>query len=80
MASINVPQKTTGKESHGGMHRVGKLHPDFPETRETLNLETKAAETSGLSRKNMQELVQCLHSEQIYQVELNPQVYNKQKL
>lgn len=76
---MNVPQKTTGKESHAGMHRMGKWHPDFPVTRETFNLETKAAETSGLSRKNVQEPVQCLQSEQIYQVELNPQVYNKLK-
>lgn len=45
MSSMNVPQKTTGKESHGDMHRVGKWHPDFPVRKETFNLETRAAET-----------------------------------
>lgn len=50
MARVNVTQKT-GKESHGDMHRVGKWHPDFPVKRETFNLETRAAETSGLSQE-----------------------------
>ena len=29
-ASVNVHQKTMGKENHGDMHRVGKWHQDFP--------------------------------------------------
>ncbi|KAM5198745.1 zinc finger protein 75A isoform 2-T3 [Hipposideros larvatus] len=29
-ASVKVPQKTTGKENHSEMHRVGKWHRDFP--------------------------------------------------
>ena len=29
-ASVNVHQKTTGKENHGDVHRLGKWHQDFP--------------------------------------------------
>uniref|UniRef100_A0A8C6FJP5 Zinc finger protein 75A n=1 Tax=Moschus moschiferus TaxID=68415 RepID=A0A8C6FJP5_MOSMO len=29
-ARLKVPQKTVGKENHGDVHRVGKLHQDFP--------------------------------------------------
>ncbi|XP_052515458.1 zinc finger protein 75A-like [Budorcas taxicolor] len=29
-ARLKVPQKTIGKENHGDVHRVGKLHRDFP--------------------------------------------------
>ncbi|XP_065780237.1 zinc finger protein 75A isoform X5 [Muntiacus reevesi] len=29
-AKLKVPQKTIGKENHGDVHRVGKLHRDFP--------------------------------------------------
>ncbi|XP_049554953.1 zinc finger protein 75A isoform X5 [Orcinus orca] len=29
-ASVNVHQKTMGKENHGDTHRVGKWHQDFP--------------------------------------------------
>ncbi|XP_062954981.1 zinc finger protein 75A isoform X1 [Cynocephalus volans] len=29
-AKVKVPQKTTGKENHGDMHRVGKWRRDFP--------------------------------------------------
>ncbi|XP_017895606.1 PREDICTED: zinc finger protein 75A isoform X2 [Capra hircus] len=29
-ARLKFPQKTIGKENHGDVHRVGKLHRDFP--------------------------------------------------
>ena len=55
-ASVNVHQKTTGKENHGDVHRLGKMAPRFSSEgkKETFQLVgRRAAEIYGASYERM---------------------------